>query len=54
MSDQTKTQSPYHRVKVAEGVSLQVYLRDGHGGKVLMNLPGPLDFSLVHVKPENK
>jgi hypothetical protein len=54
MASKIKKQSPHYRVSVASGETLQVYLRDAHGGRTLMTLPGPLKCSVVHVKPKSK
>ena len=41
------------RISVPQGTVLQIYARDGHGNKMLMSLPGPLDVSMVPIeRPE--
>jgi hypothetical protein len=39
-----------HRIRVPKGTVLQIYSRDVHGNKILMNLPGPLDVSMVRIE----
>jgi hypothetical protein len=39
------------RISVPEGTVLQIYSRDAQGNKMLMNLPGPLDISMVPIAP---
>ncbi len=38
------------RISVPEGTMLQIYSCDAHGNKMLMNLPGPLDVSMVPIE----
>ena len=38
------------RLTVPELHTLQIYSRDAHGNKMLMNLPGPLDVSMVPIE----
>jgi hypothetical protein len=38
------------RICVPEGTVLQIYSRDAHGNKMLMNLPGPVDVSIVPIE----
>jgi hypothetical protein len=46
-----KTDAPLpQRISVQEGTVLQIYSRDAHGNKMLMNLPGPLDVSMVPIE----
>jgi hypothetical protein len=37
------------RINVPEGIVLQIYSRDAHGNTMLMNLPGPVDISMVPI-----
>jgi hypothetical protein len=37
------------RIRVPEETVLQIYLRNAHGNKMLMNLPGPLEISMVPI-----
>ncbi len=38
------------RIRVPEGIVLQIYARDAHGNKMLLSLPGPVDISMVSIK----
>jgi hypothetical protein len=47
----TKIESPTpQRISVPQGTVLQIYSRDAKGNKLLMNLPGPLDVSIVPIE----
>jgi hypothetical protein len=49
MTTKTETPTP-QRISVPQGIVLQIYSRDAHGNKMLMNLPGPLDVSMVPIE----
>jgi hypothetical protein len=50
MSEKTDTALPDHqRIRVPEGTVLQIYSRDSLGNRILYNLPGPLDVSMVSI-----
>jgi hypothetical protein len=49
MTTKIETPTP-QRISVPEGTVLQIYARDAHGNKILMNLPGPLDVSMVPIE----
>jgi hypothetical protein len=49
MNAKIETPKP-QRINVPEGTVLQIYTRDAHGNKMLMNLPGPLDVSMVPIE----
>ena len=47
----TKIEAPTpQRISVPQGTALQIYSRDAKGNKILMNLPGPVDISMVPMK----
>ena len=37
------------RISVPQGTVLQIYSRDALGNRILYNLPGPLDLSVVQI-----
>jgi hypothetical protein len=47
----TKIEAPTpQRISVPEGTILQIYSRDVHGNRILYDLPGPLDVSVVPIE----
>ena len=42
------------RIQVPESHTLQVYTRDSHGNKILFDLRGPLDVSVVPIELEDQ
>ena len=47
----TKIETPTpQRISVPVGTVLQIYSRDAKGNKMLMNLPGPVDISMVPIE----
>jgi hypothetical protein len=46
MTEKIETPTP-QRINVPEGTVLQIYSLDAKGNKMLMNLPGPVDISMV-------
>jgi len=47
----TKIESPTpQRISVPQGTVLQIYSWDAKGNRILYNLPGPLDVSMVPIE----
>jgi hypothetical protein len=49
MSEKIETPTP-QRISVPEGTVLQIYSRHAHGNRILYDLPGPLDVSVVPIE----
>jgi hypothetical protein len=49
MTMKIETPTP-QRISVPQGTVLQIYSRDVHGNKMLMNLPGPLEISMLPIE----
>jgi hypothetical protein len=49
MNAKIETPTP-QRISVPEGTVLQIYSRDAQGNRILYNLPGPLDVSMVPIE----
>ncbi|MGC1254282.1 MAG: hypothetical protein WA867_01915 [Candidatus Acidiferrales bacterium] len=48
MTEKINAPTP-QRISVPEGIVLQIYSRDAKGNRILYDLPGPLDVSVVPI-----
>jgi len=53
MNAKSETPTP-QRISVPEGTVLQIYARDARGNRILYDLPGPVDISMVPIEATRK